>query len=308
MRIAFIGHPFHQWSKSSEFFIEELSKKNEVHRFFPSISEYEVFLEDFRKIDAELVVVWQVDSVIEILPKGLPMVFVPMLDSLIHANSSYWLRLADKVKFLCFSTTVFRYLRHLGIRSCMEIQYWLPPIDNLDRQTDENLYAYFWERDPNQVSEADAKIIADKFSLELVTRKAPDILERSYSHADTIEKRKHVEKLKNASLFIAPRNFEGIGMSFLEAMSYQVPVAAKNLPSANEYIKNGASGFLYGKGESINLTNLSVVRENLYFENLAGHNSWCEKIPAIIDWLPSELDRRSRISLYSRKPLSRFIL
>jgi hypothetical protein len=308
MKIVFVGHPFHQWSKSSNFFIAELLKESEVLEFFPTIEDYPYFLKELRRINPDLVIVWQLDVVVEFIPKIFPIVFVPMLDSLIHANASYWIRLSERVKFLCFSKTVYRYLEFLGIRNSIEIQYWLPPIFNVNDKPKEKLYAYFWERDPNQVSESDARLIADKFSLDLVCRRALDLSDRNFDISDVFEKQKHIENLRNATIYIAPRNYEGIGISFLEAISFQVPVVARNLPTASEYIENGITGFLYGNGLSIKLESFGVVQDNLYRKSVIGHSAWLEKISKVIDWLPSDLQKRKRSIGRSHHSLSRFIL
>ncbi len=46
-------------------------------------------------------------------------------------------------------------------------------------------------------------------------------------------------------IYVAPRDFEGIGMSFLEAMAMGKCVIAPDNPTMNEYIVHGVNGLLY---------------------------------------------------------------
>lgn len=51
--------------------------------------------------------------------------------------------------------------------------------------------------------------------------------------------------IQKSALYFAPRKYEGIGMSFLEAMASGRCVIAPDYPTMNEYIKNGETGYLY---------------------------------------------------------------
>jgi glycosyltransferase involved in cell wall biosynthesis len=47
------------------------------------------------------------------------------------------------------------------------------------------------------------------------------------------------------NVFVAPRRFEGIGLSFLEAMARGQVVIAENNATMNEYIVHDVNGLLY---------------------------------------------------------------
>ncbi len=49
--------------------------------------------------------------------------------------------------------------------------------------------------------------------------------------------------LKSNTFHIAPKQEEGIGMTFLEAMTIGKIVIAKKAPTMNEYIIHGCNGF-----------------------------------------------------------------
>lgn len=56
----------------------------------------------------------------------------------------------------------------------------------------------------------------------------------------------YLRDLGKFQVYFAPRKYEGIGMTFLEAMAMGMCVIAENAPTANEYIISGRNGILYG--------------------------------------------------------------
>jgi len=74
---------------------------------------------------------------------------------------------------------------------------------------------------------------------------------------------KYLTLLKKSNIYIAPRKIEGIGISFLEAMSLGMVVIAYNNGTMNEYIKHNYNGYLFNsETRQINLDNLEEVRNN----------------------------------------------
>lgn len=61
---------------------------------------------------------------------------------------------------------------------------------------------------------------------------------------ENIERQEYLRYLSEVLLFIAPREREGIGLTFLEAMASGCVVIAPNLPTMNTYIEHGVTGFL----------------------------------------------------------------
>jgi hypothetical protein len=62
------------------------------------------------------------------------------------------------------------------------------------------------------------------------------------------------KEIEKSAFYIAPRDFEGIGMSFLEAMAMGRCVIAPDNPTMNEYIIHGVTGLLYKREEIIILS------------------------------------------------------
>ena len=54
----------------------------------------------------------------------------------------------------------------------------------------------------------------------------------------------YMENLNKSNIFLAPRQSEGVGLSFLEAMAKGCAVFAYNAPTMNEYIEHNKDGYL----------------------------------------------------------------
>ena len=75
------------------------------------------------------------------------------------------------------------------------------------------------------------------------------------------EKQKHV-LLKNALCFIFPSRYEGFGIPLLEAMSYNLPIIASNIPTSKEIAKENALFF-----ETENANELTELMEKVLIQN-----------------------------------------
>ena len=86
------------------------------------------------------------------------------------------------------------------------------------------------------------------------------------------------EVLSSCNIYIAPRELEGIGLSFLEAMAMGKVIIASNNPTMNEYIIHNQNGYLYDiinpqpidfyNFENIKKVTLKFVKNgNFYWEN-----------------------------------------
>ena len=53
------------------------------------------------------------------------------------------------------------------------------------------------------------------------------------------------EALRQAGIYFAPRLYEGIGMSFLEAMAMGKAIVAPDNPTMNEYLTHNVNGYLF---------------------------------------------------------------
>ena len=76
-----------------------------------------------------------------------------------------------------------------------------------------------------------------------------------------------IDMLKS-TIYIASRPYEGIGMSFLEAMADGRCVVAHDNTTHNEYIEHGKNGFLFDMEEDIIITATSRKKNIIYVGTL----------------------------------------
>jgi glycosyltransferase involved in cell wall biosynthesis len=93
--------------------------------------------------------------------------------------------------------------------------------------------------------------------------------------------------IKQKGIYIAPREYEGIGLSFLEAMSMGKAVIAADNPTMNEYIENGKTGYLFNlkKVSTIDLSNVEEVQKNTYQYMKDGYVKWNSDKKKIINFI-----------------------
>jgi len=281
-KVCYIGHGYHSTTKSTNFFVELLGQT------FGSVDTYadDTYLgRTFDKIDEieaanyELIVVFQSERVAKELADSdvsSRVLFIPMYDGCRQLPKEYWDSFSGKDNLLVFSfsSTLHLQLSQWGVRSA-RFQYFpeCPTTVEIARKEERN--AFLWCRtnvptlqtvstllgdnkldnihfhlanDPNHsVTEQDVKA---KFSQYNVT---------SSTWFDDASDYKKL--LENTSLYFAPREFEGIGMSFLEALGYGCCVVAPNNPTMNEYIVDGVNGFLYDpeNPQEIDLTEIESI-------------------------------------------------
>jgi glycosyltransferase involved in cell wall biosynthesis len=112
--------------------------------------------------------------------------------------------------------------------------------------------------------------------------------------------------LGECSLYFAPREAEGIGHSFIEALSQGLCVVAPDAPTMNEYITSGVNGILYDPRhpEPISLWDIDGIRERALSIAAKSRVEWLYSIPGIIDFIKKPLPGyapRQHFWLYARK-------
>jgi len=91
-----------------------------------------------------------------------------------------------------------------------------------------------------------------------------------------IEKNEYKKLLSECNVFIAPRPYEGIGTSFLEALSTGMAVIAPNNATMNEYVVHNKNGYLYdlSNPKEINLNNITKIRKEAKKSAIKGFEKW----------------------------------
>jgi glycosyltransferase involved in cell wall biosynthesis len=119
-----------------------------------------------------------------------------------------------------------------------------------------------------------------------------DIIKYKISFSDWFETQKDYLKIvSDCPIYFAPRESEGIGLSFIEALSLGLCVVAPDAPTMNEYITNGINGILYDpyKPHPISLSDIDHIRERALSIAKQAYTQWLDAIPNIIDFIKRPL-------------------
>ena len=221
----------------------------------------------------------------------------------------YWKQFRN-VKFISFSKTLHKYLVQNKLNS-----FYLSYFPTYQRTSatfnKNNLVAFFWYR-VNKINWNIIKKLIDKNTFHtiyiqnnpdpnqkklIVSEK--DIKEYNIKFINWFEnKKEYLKFLKKIDVYFAPREYEGIGLSFLEAMSYGKFIVANNEATMNEYIIHNKNGFLYDldKIEKINLNNIS--KNNINEINMSLHKKWMDSKEKVFDFIESKHKQNNKFISY----------
>lgn len=259
MKIKFIGHSYHQTTKSSKFFIELLERIGQISYLWDeSWTNPDKKLDLSNLDDHDMIVVWQMPHVAMGLPESIrhKSVYAPMHDAVCTLGSKSWRKLRG-LRLLCFS--VHDHVRALS--NHIESFYWnyypdeQPPYIAADPS---ELKLFFWQRrqNPNwrslcgkipmtQFSSVHLHTALDPGLGKLVRPLDSEIEQYKITTSAWFEdKNQYLETLARHNVFVAPRKQEGIGMALLEALGAGMVCIANDAPTMNEYIIDGVNGYL----------------------------------------------------------------
>jgi glycosyltransferase involved in cell wall biosynthesis len=296
MRVAYCDHSYHQRTKSTFFLPNLLAEKGHTVEFFWDSSWEGGASVRFSRLESfDAIVIFQA------IPKGLPeciaerhpnVTFIPMLDQFgIAKGPLFDLRRLwhpfHGSKVLSFSSAVHAIATSNGIAS-MHCQY-MPPhaggaFDNTRWRHRERLHVFFWARRPSEISiRMVGQLLCDhqtNMNLHVHLSGDPGEVETSeqdvhsvFPHCQSLtishwfeNKEEIMRIIRECDIYIAPRLEEGIGQSFLEALSAGLCVVAPNNGTMNEYLVDGVNGILYNPGslKPLKITDIARIRENAH--------------------------------------------
>ncbi len=281
MRIGYVEHPHHQKTNSTNFFINEF-----VNRGF---SLTRIKRDDFSLKEAktyDLLVLFQADQCITVASEsGVKTLVIPMLDEALSLSSKHF-RFSEKISFLSFSKVLHDFLTLSGCEST-HVQYW-PKAEEIVHSRNQELSVFFWERTPEHVREYDVCNWFRNYKCNLYFRKHRDpghLAGSSPTRAiengiirlsgDWLDHGEYLKILSAASVFVAPRRWEGIGLSMLEALVRGIPVVGLNSPTLNEYVINGENGVLvHNKFKSLDIFDFSKMSSRALEMAIQGHEAY----------------------------------
>jgi hypothetical protein len=318
VKIKFIGHSYHQKTRSSRFFIEVLEGLGSVSIVWDDSWITGVKLVHADSVDGyDLVVVWQVpEAIAELADAGVKnLIFVPMYDAAYSLGKEFW-RALWNVKVVCFSAAMYEVCRRYRVH-CHYIRYFPDSLGEggVGVGVDDNSL-FLWQRRGYPSWETVAKYIPHTQFKRLHLHLAPDFpgelvvlpTDEEYTSLEISssswfeDKSKLIERLGAFSYFMAPREREGIGFSFLDAMCQGLIVLGLNFATLNEYVVHGVNGFLITEGESRRFDlpkNPEKIRRNSLHYMRKGRLAYVRHLPGLVDFIRQPW-RGRKIKLHSK--------
>jgi glycosyltransferase involved in cell wall biosynthesis len=275
--LLFIGHEYHQKTKSSVFFIKILEKYFHIEYLW--INNSSKFSNCELLNDFNTIIFWQIIVDVSVLNQihNKNLVFIPMYDGMGayqrygNLNYDFWQNFED-FKFINFSKYVDKNLKQKNFKNTIQIQYAESKY-NIKLQKNKKKYKlFFWQR-RNEITWNELRQLIDPAQIEsihihksvdpnmtFVEPTEEDMRNYNITFSEWFEtKEEYLKKVKDCDIYVSPRLYEGIGMSFLEAMSLGKCIIAPNFPTMNEYIVNNENGLLY---DIKNLKKLDLSKAN----------------------------------------------
>jgi hypothetical protein len=318
MKIAFIETIYHQKTQSSYFFKELLSKKYQMKVMLddPFIKGDHLDIETINNQNFDVIIFWQFikdPTQIEKI-KCNDIIWIPMYDGEIVKKLKYLRNFGYaqlNLKIISFSKSLTKIFQKSGFKHILEIQYFPKPNIKI-QEKNEGLNIFFWQR-TETINWNIVKNLISKNKINKITIKNnPDVghvfniyptnEEINKYNIEILEKwftyEKYIDFLKKQDVFIEPRLYEGIGMGFLDAMSYGVPVISPNEPTMNEYITDKKNGYLYdyNNPKNIDLKNIEIVKANLkkYIEN--NYSKWTNSKEEIYNFIENKKVKKNNLN------------
>lgn len=308
-KLLYIRHDYHNKTKSNHFLQELLNERYDVETL--SINPYKENCCDgfdlFADKEYDIVVIFQVINEAINLIKKLnykQAVFFPMFDSHSEFQPSVWLRL-KKFNIINFSRTLHEKLLNLGLSSYY-IQYFPKPFDVKDYGSEDSVF--FWQRITKLNINTLEKLFKNKNIKHVHIHKAldplhdfiepSDLFKDKITYSTWYDKKEDMYKdVISSAFYMASREYEGIGMSFLEAMSMGRCVISPDNPTMNEYIQHGETGFLYDlkNPHPVDFRNVRQIQQNAKNFIKEGHKRWEKEKYDILDWVESPVNLNSRL-------------
>jgi len=298
-KVLFVGLPEHNKTASANFFIELLEMTYQV-----TIRNSKDF-NDLSDIEYDKIIFWQrlpSQRYLNNIPAS-NIIYIPMYDEARNYNRQV-IRTWAPYKIISFCRSMHEDLCSWGFNS-KYIQYFPKPMVDTPSPIDIPK-AFFWRRENTYINEAIPDAIINTllrgtgmklhYHSELLAEHICGDMVASQS-SWTADKEELVRLMQACSLYIAPRESEGIGMSFLDAMANGLAVAGANNPTMNEYITHGINGYLFDlmHPRTLDLCNLQQVRERSLETCSIGYEKWERDKWSLIDFIETPYQRSVQV-------------
>jgi glycosyltransferase involved in cell wall biosynthesis len=315
MKIAFIDLSYHKKTKSSTFFIDIITPHNNIEFFYWDGKKKEDIrqtVENINDSNCDCVIFWQIIPSYKLLSLLISdnIIFVPMYDACHNWKYFQWYKYG-KLRFISFSKTLHDKLSEMGIVS-FYIRYMSPLPENFDPKNirKNNQSVFLWNRNGSiQINQVISFISYNQWN-RFVIHEAPDqqIVDNKKNREMNVEalqvektawfnsQLEYIQTISSCDVYISPREYEGIGLSFLEAMRMGLCVVAKNNPTMNEYIEHGINGFLfntYKELTNLKIQNLISIKENAFKTSSDAYEEYKKRIPLLQQFIFHDFEKNT---------------
>ncbi len=224
--------------------------------------------------------------------KNKNLIWIPMYDSLYNLNqlNNYFWNLIKKlnIKIISFSSIVTNKCLQHNI-NFFEVNYYLETKILTDQKN--KLKILFWDR--GEIKFDQWIKFFEKKDIEKITiinrpdpgKKISKISENdkilynvNFLNIGYIERTIYLKYLEEHDVYICPRFREGIGISYLEALSYSMYILANQMPTMSDYISNQNIGLFLNNDSKIKITTDLVKNTKKFrYENNTKNFEICKK-------------------------------
>lgn len=294
MKIAYIDHISHKQTGSTEFFTKLLDKNFEVKKYWHNGRSFTKILKKIKMSNFDVVIFFQyLPNFCELRKLNSKIVYIPMYDySVVWQTNFFWWCLSKmSVSIISFSTTLGSIINEFNFRSII-VQYFPDQEKKIVLPEFSEIKVFFWDRGGwslRFISKFIAKNYISSFIYKGNSKNKLFRITANFKHiANNDNKEAYLNSLNESNVFFATRDYEGIGMSFLEAMQKGMIVISKDNPTMNEYIVNGFNGFLLKNEEVILIlkkTKLKEISFNASHSIYNGKKKWSTDSIRIITFI-----------------------
>jgi hypothetical protein len=298
LKVIFIGNAYHKKTQSHQFFTEILAQEFTVDYYAVHSEKKNPYLSPpiVDNIFYDVVIFWQVKPDKNLL-KNIAyrkILFFPMYDACLNWYIEKWISLSSQnITFICFSKILYQQLSNYGFH-VYYLQYFPKAINTITNWGNPNS-CFHWFRRMTVRTSILQKLFPNIDTIHVHQAPDPDIScddndipqenVTTSEWFDTTQELNH--HILRYGLYLAPRIHEGIGMSFLEAMSMGRCVIAPNMPTMNEYIQHKVNGLLYDinnpQAFDVTIQDIMTIQKNTYAYMQAGSEQWQNDKSKLLD-------------------------
>lgn len=300
-KAAFVDYAFHKKTQSAKFLKNLFSKEYDLEEIWIDDwkSQRRTVLDYLNKNNFQTMFFFQ----FLFSPGDLrrlrceQIVWFPMYDSEEFTHYSFYVSyLGLPLKIFSFSKKLYHKIKKAGLE-CYYYQYYPNPFITTGEVKGKRVF--FWTR-TSDITWDTVKVLLGETKVEKTIlqinpdpgykKSVPTKEDITQYNIKTIEgwldKKDLFDLLSSCNIFISPRRSEGIGMSFLDAMSQGLCVIAADNSTMNEYIIDAVNGYLYDVKnlKTLNFSDFPAVQKRSQEDLKKGYALWeKEKYNMLVD-------------------------